>query len=146
MLQWLRLHLPMQGVQVQSLIRKLRSPVPHSQNIKQKQCYNKVNKDFKNGQHQKERKKLPVASCEAYNRTQAPYVADDPNPVASHRSVLMHRLPSCSPSMTLSLRTCCSLCLECCSLNPACWLLVLSFSSQLSPLQSGFPWLPVQSQ
>ena len=75
-------------------------------------------------------------------------VADDPNPAASHSSVLLelHRLPSCFPSMTLSLSTCCSLCLECCSLNSACWLLVLRFLAQLSPLQSGFPWSPVQSQ
>ena len=50
--QWLRLRLPMQGVQVQSLVRKLRSheKIKH---IKQKQYYNKFNKDFKSGPHQK---------------------------------------------------------------------------------------------
>ena len=47
--QWLRLRLPMQGVWVQYLVRKLRSHVPHGQkskNIKQKQYYNKFNKKF----------------------------------------------------------------------------------------------------
>ena len=50
--QWLRLRLPMQGVQVQSLVRELRSheKIKH---IKQKQYYNKFNKDFKSGPHQK---------------------------------------------------------------------------------------------
>ena len=54
--QWLRLCLPMQGVQVQSLVGELRSPMPRgqkNQNIKQKQYCNKFNKDFKNGPHQK---------------------------------------------------------------------------------------------
>ena len=54
--QWLRLCLPMQGVQVRALVRELRYPIPHSQkkqNIKQKQCCNKLNKDFKNGPHKK---------------------------------------------------------------------------------------------
>ena len=54
--QWLRLRLPMQGVQVQSLDRELRSHMPHHQktkNIRQKQYCNKFNKDFKNGPHQK---------------------------------------------------------------------------------------------
>ena len=44
--QWLRLHLPMQGVRVQYLVRKLRSHMLHGQkgkNIKQKQYYNKFN-------------------------------------------------------------------------------------------------------
>ena len=50
--QWLRLRLPMQGVQVQSLVRELRSheKIKHR---KQKQYYNKFNKDFKSGPHQK---------------------------------------------------------------------------------------------
>ena len=53
-LQWLRLCLPVQGVQVQSLVREQRSHVPRSQKIetlkeKQKQYCNKFNKDFKNG-------------------------------------------------------------------------------------------------
>ena len=50
--QWLRLRLPMQGVQVQSLVRKLRfhEKIKH---IKQKQYHNKFNKDYKSGPHQK---------------------------------------------------------------------------------------------
>ena len=34
--QWLRLHLPMQGAQVQSLVGEVRSHMPHSQKIKHK--------------------------------------------------------------------------------------------------------------
>ena len=54
--QWLRLCLPMQGMQVQSLQG---NKIPHAlwsenQNIKQKQYCNKFKKDFKNGLHQKE--------------------------------------------------------------------------------------------
>ena len=47
--QWLRLHLPMQGVQVRSPVRELRTDMPHGQkkNIKQKQYSNKFNKDSK---------------------------------------------------------------------------------------------------
>jgi len=48
--QWLGVHLPMQGVQVQSLIRDLRFHMPWRpkiQNIKQKQYCNKFNKDLK---------------------------------------------------------------------------------------------------
>ena len=54
--QWLRLRLQIQEVQVQSLIGELRSHMPRGQkyqNIKQKQCCNKFNKDFKDGPHQK---------------------------------------------------------------------------------------------
>ena len=50
--QWLRLHLPLQGVWVQSLVGELRFPrtsQPKNQNIRQKQYCNKFNKDFKNG-------------------------------------------------------------------------------------------------
>ena len=50
----------MQGVQVQSLVGELRSHMPcgqKNQNIKQKQCCNKVNKDFKNRSYQKTFKK-----------------------------------------------------------------------------------------
>ena len=48
------------GVQVQSLVREL---IPHAlwskdQNIKQKQHWNKFNKGFKNGPHQKKKKNL----------------------------------------------------------------------------------------
>ena len=57
--QWLRLCLPMQGMQVQSLQG---NKIPHAlwsenQNIKQKQYCNKFKKDFKNGPHQKVRNK-----------------------------------------------------------------------------------------
>ena len=47
--QWLRVHLPGQGVRVQSLVRKLRPHMPQGQNnlyVKQKQYCNKFNKDF----------------------------------------------------------------------------------------------------
>ena len=52
--QWLRL--PMQGVWVRSLVGELGSHMPRgqkNQNIKQKQCCNTFNKDFKNGPHPK---------------------------------------------------------------------------------------------
>ena len=58
--QWLSLCLPMQGVQIQSLVGELRSHMPHGQNtknIKQKQNCNKFNEDFKNGLHPKKLKK-----------------------------------------------------------------------------------------
>ena len=44
----------MQGVRVRFLVGELRSHMPRgqkNQNIKQKQYYNKFNKDFKNGPH-----------------------------------------------------------------------------------------------
>ena len=47
--QWPKLCLPMQEAQVQSLVRGLRSHMPHSQNTKtmrQKQYRDKSNKDF----------------------------------------------------------------------------------------------------
>ena len=44
--QWLRFHLPMQGVRVPSW--ELRSHMPRGQKPKQKQYCNKFNKDFKN--------------------------------------------------------------------------------------------------
>ena len=57
--QWLRLHLPMQGVQVQSLVRELRSHMPCNQKTKYKtkQCCNKFSEDFKNGLHSKKKEK-----------------------------------------------------------------------------------------
>ena len=57
---WLRIHLPMQEVQVRSLVQGAKIPHalgPKNQNIKQKQCSNKFSKDFKNGPHQKNLKK-----------------------------------------------------------------------------------------
>ena len=47
---WLRLHLPVRGVQIQSLIGELKSHMTcdqKTQNIKLKQYCNKFNKDFK---------------------------------------------------------------------------------------------------
>ena len=49
MVQWLELCLPTQRVQIQSLVRELKSHMPHGQktpNIKQKQYCNKFNEDF----------------------------------------------------------------------------------------------------
>ena len=43
----------MQGVQVQSLVRELRSPLACCQKNQQKQYCNKFNKNFKNSPHQK---------------------------------------------------------------------------------------------
>ena len=54
--QWLRIHLPMQEEWVQSLVRELRYHMPCDQKkkkIKQKQYCNKFNEDFKNSPHQK---------------------------------------------------------------------------------------------
>ena len=47
--QWVRFCLPMQGMQVRSLIGELRSTclLAKKQNLKQKQYYNKFNKDLK---------------------------------------------------------------------------------------------------
>ena len=56
MVQWLRLHLPMQGVQVQFLIRELRSYMlqdQKKQNIKQKQYCTKFSKGFEKSPHLK---------------------------------------------------------------------------------------------
>ena len=55
MVQWLRL--TVQGMWVQSLMGELRSHVSKKPNRKQKQKYNKFNKDFKTGPHQKKKKK-----------------------------------------------------------------------------------------
>ena len=58
--QWLRPHLPMQGVRVQFLVRELRSHMPQApknQKMKWKQHCNKFNKHFKNGSYQKISKK-----------------------------------------------------------------------------------------
>ena len=56
MVQWLRLHLPMQGVWVQSLVGELRPYMPKNQDIKQRQCSNEYNKDFKNSICKKKKK------------------------------------------------------------------------------------------
>ena len=47
--QWLRLCFPMLGIWVPNLVQDLRSHIPQGQeNIKQKQYYNKFNKNLKN--------------------------------------------------------------------------------------------------
>ena len=45
--QWLRLNLPMQAIQVQSLAKIPHALWPINQNIKEKQYCNEFNKDFK---------------------------------------------------------------------------------------------------
>ena len=49
MIEWLRLHLPMQRVWVQSLFGKVRSHMPRGQKKNPKQHCKKFNKDLKNG-------------------------------------------------------------------------------------------------
>ena len=56
----------MQEVRVQSLVRELKSHMPHGQNIKQKQHGNKFNKHFKNGPHQKNLKKKKNYRTDTY--------------------------------------------------------------------------------
>ena len=56
MAQWLRLCLPGHGVLVQSLVKIPHTSLAKKQNLQQKQCGNKFNKDFKNGPHQKKKK------------------------------------------------------------------------------------------
>ena len=54
--QWLKLHLSMQGGEGSIPGQGVKIPhalEPKSQNIKQKQYCNKFNKDLKNGPHQK---------------------------------------------------------------------------------------------
>ena len=58
----LKLSLPVQRVWVRSLVRELRSHMPHDQKTKtqkKKQHYNKFNEDLKHGTHgKKEEEKL----------------------------------------------------------------------------------------
>ena len=63
--QWLRLHVPMQRVQAPGAVPGQRAKIPHAsrpktQNITQKHCCNKFNKDFKNGPHLKKIKEKNV--------------------------------------------------------------------------------------
>ena len=60
--QWLRLHVPTQGVWAPSLVGELRPHMRLGQNknknrqsVQQKQCCNKLNKDFKDGPHKKKK-------------------------------------------------------------------------------------------
>ena len=72
---WLRLHLPMRGLQIQTLVRELRSTgllTKKNQNIKQKQCCNKFNKDFENGPHTKVKVKVAQAYPTLCNPTDYP--------------------------------------------------------------------------
>ena len=56
--EWVQVQsLVWEWVQVQSLVWELRSYMPRSQNIRQKQYFNKFNKDFKNGPHENNLKK-----------------------------------------------------------------------------------------
>ena len=74
MVQWLRLHLVMQGVQVWSLVGELRSHISHSQKKKKSQSRGskKLNKDFKNGPHQikifkrRKKKRLSWQTLQSY--------------------------------------------------------------------------------
>ena len=83
LVQWLRLRLPMLGVQVQYLVRELTSHMPgvgdggaKNENIKQKQYCCEFNKDFTNDPYQKILKKknkpfpdipeLPSLCCQTY--------------------------------------------------------------------------------
>ena len=70
--QLLRLHRPMQGTQGRSLVKELRSHThmpwgQKSENVKQKQYCNKLNKDFKNGPHRKKywgtKKEIAAPAC-----------------------------------------------------------------------------------
>ena len=70
MVQWLRLHLPMQGVRVQSLVMELKIPHasgPKHQNINQKQYGNKFSKDFKDVPYQKILKKENKGKAVVFN-------------------------------------------------------------------------------
>ena len=68
--QWLRLHLPMQGLYM-GLLPSWEAKIPHAsqpkiQNIKQKQNYNKFNKYFLNGLHQKKNLKKNIFKSMCY--------------------------------------------------------------------------------
>ena len=81
--QWLRLHLPMQGVQIPSLVGELRRPhasQPKKQNTKQKQYCNKFNKDFKNGPHQRNLKKKTKPSGHPHSLTSTTVTHCHPQP------------------------------------------------------------------
>ena len=63
--QWLKLHLSMQGGEGSIPGQGVKIPHalgPKNQNIKQKQYCNKFNKDFLNGPHQKNLKKIEYVS------------------------------------------------------------------------------------
>ena len=82
MVQWLKLHLPIQGMHVWFLVRELRSYMPFgqkkksakNQKSKQKHYCKKFNKNFKSGPHQKTNKqtnKSYHASCsQDYNHSE----------------------------------------------------------------------------
>ena len=60
--------LPMQGVQIQSLVREIRSHIPRGQKpkLKGETILQQIDKDFKNGPHQKQKKtlkKIPNFIC-----------------------------------------------------------------------------------
>ena len=70
MVQWLRLYLPIQGIRVRSLVRKLRSHMSQGQTNKalkkEAMFVTKFNKSSKNGPHQKNLsfgEKLKIKIC-----------------------------------------------------------------------------------
>ena len=99
--QWLQLHLPMQGVWVWPLGGELRSYMPRGQKskTKQKQNYNKFNKDFLNGPHKKIIKKKTRAPTKNLPDKQERWVQSlswqDPleEGMATHSSIHAWRIP-----------------------------------------------------
>ena len=74
MVQWLRLHFPVQGLWIRSLVGELRSHMSLSQkphNMKHKQYCNKFNKDFKNDPHYKKNLKNVNEDIETLNNLQS---------------------------------------------------------------------------
>ena len=58
MVQWLRLHLPMQGVWVQSLVRELRHHMPHGQKQNRSNIVTNSIKTFKMSHIKKKKKRM----------------------------------------------------------------------------------------
>ena len=63
MIEWLRLHLPMQRVWVQSLFGEVRSHMPWGQKKNPKQHCKKFNKDLKNGPLKKKKEERMANIC-----------------------------------------------------------------------------------
>ena len=90
--QWLKLHLPMQRVQVRSLVGELRSYMSHSQkkqNIKQKQYCDKFNKDLK------KKKRIHLPMQEMLETLVQPLGWENPleEEMATHSSILAWEIP-----------------------------------------------------
>ena len=141
MVQWLRLYLPMQGVQVQFLVGELRPHTPRSQknqNMEQKQCCNQFNKDCKNDPHQK------ILKLNKHHHNTIFLTPQYQSPISvqiSLRSALCVLLFESEPQLSLyDMLTCylSSLChLQC---HPIL-LLAVGVSSQLTHSISGFSGL-----